>query len=55
MGKLVTFLMLLLFTVVIVNTVVFSEDGIQNDANEMKNTTQTTISEANTKLLNFGK
>ena len=54
MDKLIAFLMILLFTVAICNSTIFADDGVQNDAVDMKDSTQKIVKEANTDMSTFG-
>lgn len=55
MSKLLSLLMILLFVVTVVVNTMYSPTGLQKDAADMQNTTQTTIRTANTKIADFGK
>lgn len=54
MQNLVSLLMVLLFVVAMVVKVVFDEDGLQADANDLKDNTQEIIGDANSVMESFG-
>lgn len=54
MQNLVSLLMVLLFVVAMVVKVVFDEEGIQADANDLKDNTQEIIGDANSVMGTFG-
>lgn len=53
MDKLLTLFLIVLFTVGITTNTIFSDDGMQTDAVEMKDNTQAIISDANTQMETF--
>lgn len=55
MDGLLSKLMIVLFVVWVVSVTLFSSDGLQNDAKDMKDTTQDTIKDANDVLIDFTK
>lgn len=54
MEKLVILFMILLFAVGLTSVAIYSDDGIQSDTTEMKDTTQQIINAANTQMETFG-
>lgn len=54
MDKLLILLMIILFGVAVTNQTIFADEGLQNDAAEMKSSTQSIVQQANTTMKNFG-
>jgi hypothetical protein len=54
MEKLLILLMVVLFAVGLTSQTIFDEDGMQADAEDMKDNTQEIIGDANEQMENFG-
>ncbi|EFV75040.1 MULTISPECIES: hypothetical protein [Cytobacillus] len=54
MEKLVILLMILLFAVGLTSKTIYEDNGVQSDAMDMKDNTQTIIKNANTQMSQFG-